>query len=612
VTGRSRRPRLRHRLLIGTLLGLSLAAGGCTSGAATTAATGTPETLVPVSGGALDVGIDQAPTGCNPNTVSGDDWATRMILEAVLPSVSTTSNQGVELGNSGLVQSAELVNTTPQTVVYTIDPKAVWSDGVPITADDFVYAWQEQRGAAGNPFAPASDAASILGYRDIASVTGSNKGKTVTVVFKNPYSDWEMLFDYLLPAHVMRHVGWDPACPTLDPTIDLSGGPFEIHAVTPTQVTLVANPRWWGNSPVLSSLDIRIAQSPEQLAHWMRSGAVRVAEPASFSPSFLLAVSNDPTLESEVTPSSTFLQLVFSMTDPATSSLDVREALAHAVDRRSLVDTVAAWADASIAPATSHIYAQNQGPYPSPPLAPGQSNALDVPPTTGTTTTTVPPSPHAPFPVTADPVQTADLLTAAGYTQIPDGVWRDASGKLFQVRLTWDESDGWAAQSAADVTADLRAAGIAVQTIPAASARQAGQALSLGIADLAVLPYTATPYPSQSLEWYTESLGSPGQNGSADWGNLDDPTLTNLLLTAASEANPGTAQMMYAQADAVLWRDMAALPLFSEPSVLAWSQFTISVGPNANGPSLFWYPESWGLQQAEPTSEATSTTSSSS
>ena len=71
--------------------------------------------------------------------------------------------------NSELIESAEPISLSPETIVYTLDPKAVWSDGVPISAADFKYAWEQQRG---DPVASSTDVTSIAGYRDIASVPG--------------------------------------------------------------------------------------------------------------------------------------------------------------------------------------------------------------------------------------------------------------------------------------------------------------------------------------------------------------------------------------------------------------------------------------------------------
>ena len=43
------------------------------------------------------------------------------------------------------------MSTKPETIVYTLNPKAVWSDGVPITAADFKYAWESSAATRRRP-----------------------------------------------------------------------------------------------------------------------------------------------------------------------------------------------------------------------------------------------------------------------------------------------------------------------------------------------------------------------------------------------------------------------------------------------------------------------------
>ena len=169
-----------------------------------------------VAGGRISFGTDQGPTGCNPHTPTGDSSATQLLLAAVLPSPFFVDFNGDVAPNPNLIQQSELVSTKPETIVYTLNPQAVWSDGVPITAKDFIYSWQEQR--ADVP-ADQNAVASVAGYRDIASVKGSNNGRTVTVIFRTPFADWKMLFANLLPAHIMEKVGWNPTCATVNPAI---------------------------------------------------------------------------------------------------------------------------------------------------------------------------------------------------------------------------------------------------------------------------------------------------------------------------------------------------------------------------------------------------------
>ena len=337
----------------------------------------------------MTVGIDKAPTGCNPNTASGDTWADRLLLEPVLPSAFTVTPSDQAVYNSALITQAELQGTNPQTVVYTINPKAVWSDGTPVTAADFVYTWEQERGtvgplgaattptaattattatttttttSAGSTSAPSgvatpegatpalstpsatSPATSpprstkstpaptfttptfttppatttlpgatgttgpAVGYRQVASVTSGPKGLTVTVVFKKPYADWQSLFNYLLPAHVLMKTGWNPPCTTLDPAIDLSAGPYMLRSVVPgKEVVLVRNPRWWGRPPALEQIVVRIASGPAQLSQWLADGTVDVALPSGYDEHFLQAVTSQPSVASQTQLSTTFL-----------------------------------------------------------------------------------------------------------------------------------------------------------------------------------------------------------------------------------------------------------------------------------------------------------------
>ena len=159
--------------------------------------------------------------------------------------------------NSDLLESAEQTSAGPQTIVYKIKQGAAWSDGAPISADDFVYAWQVQNGSdsgIGN--------AHSAGYEQIQSVSGSDGGKTVTVVFKTPFADWKSLFGPLYPAHVAVQHGdadasfaWFGANP---PTV--SGGPFVVSSVSSdkTSIVLARNAKYYGTSAKLDQVVFRV------------------------------------------------------------------------------------------------------------------------------------------------------------------------------------------------------------------------------------------------------------------------------------------------------------------------------------------------------------------
>jgi peptide/nickel transport system substrate-binding protein len=578
-------------------LAVSVAAcgGGTADASSTTTSTSNPaDPWVAGLGGTLTVGIASAPTGCNPNSASGNTWANDLVLEPVLPSAFFVGPNGTANYDSAVITQAEVVSTKPQTVVYTINPDAVWSDGVPISAADFEYAWREQRGEQPDGTGSNTDVASTLGYSRIKSVTGTNHGRTVTVIFKKAFADWKMLFANLLPAHVMEQVGWDPGCTSVDPKIDLSGGPYEIGKVVPGHdVVLQRNPTWWGTMPNLDTIVIRTGSDAAQLANWVDHRTVQVALPNSFTPSFLEQVSSKPSVQSASQVSTTFLQLEYSTTSTLTGQLAVRDAISYMIDRQAIVNSVVGPINTAVVPAASHLYAQSQQSYPEPKPPPIELSGLPghSPPTTSAT-----PTPAQPWPSDGDTMTAARELEGAGYGRQTTGRWVEPNGQPMDLRLAVDTSDGWAEEASLVLVRQLHQQGVTVTIVPAPDAESTGLDLAGGAADAALLTFEGSPYPSTAIAWYTTLLGQPGVGGSQNWSNFDNPTLDAALLQASTELNPVDAAPLYTKADTMLWDQMIALPLFAEPAAMAWSAYTAGIGLNPNGPGLFWSTESWGLR----------------
>ena len=598
MTGRGRRPRrglVRLTSVLGALAVVAAACGGTTGGSTTV-------TYVGVSGGSISFGMTGSPTGCNPNTPSGDTPATLTLLGGVLPSPYVVEADGLPMANSDLIASAEPLNLNPLTVVYTLNPKAVWSDGVPITANDFKYAWEQQRGDADGT---STNVVSIAGYRDITSVTGTNGGHTVTVKFKTVFADWQMLFANLLPAHVMEKVGWDPSCSTVSPSIDLSGGPFEIASVSNSEIRLVQNPKWWGAPASSKSITVHLASSTAQLSSWMSSGFVQVAEPTTVTPSFLTDVTGLPGAQSDVDTSNTLLQLDMASSLDARLSPDLRTAIGLSINRQQLLNQQVSWAAPGITVANSHVYVQGQQGYKPAPSATVPTTTIPAT-TSSTSTTVIGAGGSVNFPVTPVPAQADAFLAAAGLVKTADSpYYHSAFGVPFTLHMVVDESDPWAASAAPTIRADLQAAGINTDIQTATSASAAGSALAGGYADLALLPVTFSPFLSQTLAWYTTLLGAPGKNGSQDWTAYNNVQFEQLVESASQQLNADTAAGIYQQADTQLWDQMVSLPLYAEPAVLAWSRSVGGVVQESRGTSLLWYARYWAVRQAESTSNTT-------
>ena len=58
------------------------------------------------------------------------------MLRATMPRAFLIAPDGSTTVNTDYFTNVELTSTDPQVVTYTINPKAVWSDGTPITWED--------------------------------------------------------------------------------------------------------------------------------------------------------------------------------------------------------------------------------------------------------------------------------------------------------------------------------------------------------------------------------------------------------------------------------------------------------------------------------------------
>src|SRR6266550_2099421 len=84
--------------------------------------------------------------------------------------------------NRNFLESGDLTSRAPlQVVTYKLNPKAVWSDGTPITEADFEAQWKANNGTD-----PAYRNSSSSGYEQIESVTKGADEREVVVTFKQP------------------------------------------------------------------------------------------------------------------------------------------------------------------------------------------------------------------------------------------------------------------------------------------------------------------------------------------------------------------------------------------------------------------------------------------
>jgi peptide/nickel transport system substrate-binding protein len=532
--------------------------------------------LVAATGGATTVELDRPWDGFNPNTPAGAASATPTLLSSVLPSAYEISSGLEPQVNNNLLLSVEATSTSPLTIQYVINPAAVWSDGVPVTADDFVYAWESQKGDGLDVDGQPAQVASTLGYRDVASVIPSHKGKTVTVVFTTPFTDWRVLFNNMVPAHIARRVGWNSGFDTFNPAIDLSAGPFVLQSASNHTAVLVRNPKWWGTPSVLDRVTVNVASEQNAWVGGLAASNEAVAQPTQFTLGSLDAVSSLPNTQSFIKPSLNFLDLEFDVTSPLMSKVAARQAVAHVIDRTALLNRIFGSLDPALVINQDHLATASQGTYNASSAA-GEYSLPNL-------------------------ATTARLLKSIGYHQDPTGDYVDATGKQLTLRMAVETGDPWIEAVAAQISLQLHNAGIAVITTPVDGVAGMVSAAAANSYDLALVTRVSSPFQTQTAAWFSEQ-GPVSSLGSQDWSKFDDPQVDQLFLQASEALNPVTGGTIYGQIDDQLWDQMVALPLFGEPALEANGVQISNVQYNASIDGILWNAPLWSVLKPGPVNQ---------
>ncbi|WP_336789852.1 ABC transporter family substrate-binding protein [Gordonia malaquae] len=578
------------------------------------------------------VATDSIGSGFNPHVGSDLGSVTTAVAALTLPSAFTPvqTPQGVQWRlNEALLSSAEVTSEAPFTVDYHIVDDAQWSDGLPVTGDDFAYLWQ-QMSRQPNVVAPA-------GYRAITDVKTSGGGKQVTVTFDAPYRAWRELFTSLLPSHTLKskqngfQTGMDEGKP-------VTAGPFAIYSIDRSrdEVRLIRNDRYWRKPPEIDQVVLRRAGTAPQMAQTIRNGDSTMVS-LTAGPASAAEVGAIPGVTTARRPAVRGLTVNANTRSATMSSLAVRKAVFGMLDA-GLIRSAAA-GDTVVTPFANTVFAPSNTGYtdvrrPRPGVdqirellasagfRPGQVVQRPVPTTPGTSSSSAVPS-------------TSPTLVPGDVPGLPYGVapyTRD--GQDLVVRIGAVNSDE-SVMSAAETMADqLRAAGVRASVQGMSNTELYGAALRNARVDLVVgwtglgadpatslasqvgcaAPKAGTeagahksdddedpaadasvlPTPSGAPTSTTPAAGSSDDTYTGNISGLCDQTLMDLAVEAMSSEAPDD---QLSQAEELLAAQAVYLPIYQD-TVLGASTDKV-VGVSLDGPpqvGVFGDAVRWGLQ----------------
>lgn len=144
-------------------------------------------------------------------------------------------------------------------------------------------------------------------------------------------------------------------------------GPFRFVSMTPDeQITLERNPDYFGPLPKLERLRFRVVPDAIVRALELRKGSADIGGVNSLTPDMVLALAKQPNLVAEEQPGTVLAYVAFNFDDPILSHREVRQALAHATDRATLIQYLLrgqARAASSLLPPNHWAYEPNVTQY---------------------------------------------------------------------------------------------------------------------------------------------------------------------------------------------------------------------------------------------------------
>ena len=514
-------------------------------------------------GGTLTYVLEKTLAGWNQIYTPSNVFEIAEVEDGLLPGAFLAGSDLKPFLNTDLMVSAEQTKTDPQTLVYKINPKAVWDDGTPINFDDFKYL----KDASDGTTCPAAKCqpSSTSGYDAIASMAGSDGGKTVTVVMKTPFADWQSMFGALLPAHIAKQHGgvtgasiakswlwFDKTQPTW------SGGPMKISKyVKDTSITEVPNPQWYGKTKSkLDKLVFQIITDQSQEPTALQNHEVNAIYPQP-NADLVNQVGQIQNISTYLGKGLVWEHFDFNEKNKFLKDQVLREAIFTAISRKDIIARTVGQYVPGAAPLGNHMYVPGQPGY--------QDNYKDTKQGTG------------------DVAAAKTLLTNAGYTGVGSAL-KTKDGQAVTFRCTYSAGNANRKTECTVAQNTLKQLGIDVTLKTTQDLSELGN----GNFDMIVFAWVGTPFVvAGAQQIYT-------LKGGADYGFNNDPAAEAKIKQAATATDPAQVQQLLNDADKLLAKDAYSLPLYQKPTFLAMDNNLVNLRDNATASGPPVNVQEWG------------------
>jgi len=436
------------------------------------------------------------------------------------------------------------------TFTFTLRDGVIFHDGRPFTSADAKYTLDT---VLASTFAKAASFFEGVGAARTAYVKSVEAPDPHTLIIRLN-KQWTGLLPNLVPIAIIPTGTYESDIRNgklpEQATHPLGTGPFKFKSYDQSQqvVDMEANPKYWDGPPQIAVLRARVISDSNALQAELQSGRVDIAPlPTSLSPDAIKGLSANSNLTVHQFAGSNLNLLTFNTTEPPLDNVKVRQAIAYAINRESMIrDLVLGQGKIahSILPEESWAY------------TPGQTYHYD-------------------------PAMAKKLLDDAGFRD-PDGdgpQMRFSKPIIFRI----SGSSGAARQYSGVIYNYLREVGIPV-SIETSELNTLFEFLRRGQFQMT---YGQWVGGNQDPIFYRDLFATseiPSETRAArNRSRYSNPELDKILEEATNTYDHAKAAPLYARAQEIVSRDVVVLPLWYQANMVIAKKSVGNIHINASG-----------------------------
>ncbi|MDR0784091.1 MAG: ABC transporter family substrate-binding protein [Propionibacteriaceae bacterium] len=467
----------------------------------------------------------------NLNTATGNDYELKFALSPLFENWYLQDGSGNHTMNTNyLVSLTDEMVDGKLVVTFKISDKAVWNDGAPIVAADWIATWNALKGEDEDYSVASSD-----GWDEIETMVQGATDKDVIITFQAAYPDWVGLF----VGSPMRAESCSDAKTFNDGWGEYKlgwwSGPYVVTDYAPSSftITMERNPDWWGDTGKLDKIIFKFVDS-SQMATAFANGELDYIDIGANANNYAQA-KDRPDAEIRQSGGPNYRHFTFNSKSEVLQDLNVRQAIVMGLDRDQITESDLAGLpiDPVKASKNSNLWMQGQDGY------------TDWAEITG---------------LKYDPEAAKAKLEEAGYEMGADGYYAK-DGKTLELGFSvltgvrTSENEGQLAQD------QLKEIGIKLNLVPVNTATDWPRVLVEHEFDIIAFSWMGTAFPLANIGQLF------GEGSDSNYAQLTTEKVEELKSKINTENDPATRIAMAQEVDQALWENVHTLPLYQRPAL---------------------------------------------